>query len=281
MLIQRQKLEDEATRRATSLSALTESEQVLKYERGNLELIDSKRSEIDDELIAPEVVLARRTAAGLPEPLLLAAEKYRLLCTRILQVARTLRSKVFMVTSSISEEGKTLTSLNLAFGLSHVQDKRTLLVELDLRRPSMHRQLGIQASAMDITFLERSDDWHSSLWKLRPNLHALLAVNGSLRPDELLQSEKITRFMEQARGEYDFVVIDTAPLLVAADAHALLPLVDHALFVVRANHTPIECARDALAMLGKKALGCVLNDVSELKYEQYYSRYYIGGTNDD
>jgi protein-tyrosine kinase len=280
MLIRRQENKDEAAR-PTPVSAFAKSELTIKHERLNLELIDSERSEIDDDLIAPEVVLARRSAAGLPEPLLLAAEKYRLLCTRILQVARAVRSQVFMVTSAIAAEGKTLTSLNLAFGLSHVQDKRTLLVELDLRRPSMHRQLGIRAAATDITFLEQPDDWHSALWRLRPNLHALLAVNASLRPDELLQSGRIGRFMEEARGEYDFIVIDTAPLLVAADAHALLPLVDQAVFVVRANHTPIECAQDALAMLGNKALGCVLNDVSQMKYEEYYSRYYIGGTDND
>jgi protein-tyrosine kinase len=279
MLIQRKKSEDEATRSGSP--GLTKSEQTLRHERMNLELIEPKRWEVDDALISPEVVLARRSAAGLPETMLLAAEKYRLLCTRILQVARAQRSKVFMVTSAIAEEGKTLTSLNLAFGLSHVQDRRTLLVELDLRRPSMHRRLGIRSTTTDMTFLEQSEDWRSGLWRLRPNLHALLAVNPSLRPDELLHSDKMTNFLEEARSEYDFVVIDTAPLLVTADAHALIPIVDHALFVIRANHTPIDCAQDALAMLGKKALGCVLNDVAELKYEEYYSRYYIGGTNHD
>lgn len=271
MLTQRQKPEDGVR------SHSNKSEQAKTFERMDLELIDPSRTEIDDALISAEVVLAHRTAAGLPEPLLLAAEKYRLLCTRILQVARAQRSKVFMVTSAIAEEGKTLTALNLAFGLSHVQDKRTLLVELDLRRPSIHRRLGIRATATDMTFLEQPEDWHLSLWGLRPNLHALLALNPSLRPDELLHSDRMSRFLEEARSEYDFVIVDTAPLLVAADAHALLPIIDQAIFVVRANHTPIDCAQDALAMLGKKALGCVLNDVPELKYEEYYSRYYIGG----
>ena len=112
MLVKRQKSEDEAIR-STPLPALTKSEQALKHERPNLELIDLKGGEIDDALIAPEVVLARRSAAGLSEVMLLAAEKYRLLCTRILQVARAQRSKVFMVTSAIAEEGKTLTSLRI------------------------------------------------------------------------------------------------------------------------------------------------------------------------
>ncbi len=277
MLTQRQKLEDEAVR-PTSLPTKRRSEATVKRDRDPLDVYDPKNSQLDDELIAPEIVLARRSAVGLPEPLVLAAEKYRLLCTRVLQVARAQRSKVFMVTSAIAEEGKTLTALNLAYGLSHVQDKRTLLVELDLRRPSIHRQLGVRCTAMDMSFLEQSDDWHEGMWKLRPNLHALLAMNPSLRPDELLHGERMNRFLEDARAEYDFVVIDSAPLLVAADTHALLPLIDQAIFVVRANHTPIDCAQDALAMLGKKALGCVLNDVDELKYEEYYNKYYIGGT---
>jgi capsular exopolysaccharide synthesis family protein len=235
----------------------------------------------DETSIAPEVVLARTNFVDADERVQLAAENYRLLCTRIFQVARSLKSKVFLVTSAVPAEGKTLTAVNLAFGLSRVEGKRTLLVELDLRHPSIHRLLGLRRSETDMTFLEQPEDWHQGMWALRPNLHALLAMNASLRPDELLNGERFQTFLAQARKEYDFIIIDSAPLLAAADTHALIPLVDQALFVLRANKTPISCAQDALEILGKKTLGCVLNDVEELKYKEYYGQYALGGKDRD
>jgi succinoglycan biosynthesis transport protein ExoP len=236
---------------------------------------------IDNNVIAAKVILALRSVTGLTEDKLLAAEQYRLLCTRILEVSRNQCSKIFLVTSAIAEEGKTLTSMNLAYGLSHVIGKRVLLVELDLRRPSMHKLLGLHPGSTETTFLESTDDWRESLWELRPNLNILLAMNPSLSPGEMIQGERMRRFLSEARDEYDFIIVDSAPLLVAADTHALLPVIDHALMVVRADHTPINCARDALAILGNKALGCILNDLKKLKYGEHYSRYYITGTSND
>jgi len=235
----------------------------------------------DETSIAPEVVLARTNFFDADDQTQLAAENYRLLCTRVFQVARSLKSKVFLITSAVPAEGKTLTAVNLAFGLSRVEGKRTLLVELDLRHPSMHRLLGLRRSETDMTFLEQVDDWRQGMWALRPNLHALLAMNASLRPDELLHGERFQTFLVEARKEYDFIIIDSAPLLAAADTYALIPLVDQALFVLRANRTPINFAQDALEILGKKTLGCVLNDVEEMKYKEYYGQYAVGGKHRD
>ena len=235
----------------------------------------------DENSLAPQLVMARDNFVGAEEKVQLASENYRLLCTRVFQVARSLKSKVFLVTSAVPAEGKTLTAMNLGFGLSRVEGKRILLVELDLRHPSMHRLLGIRRSETDMTFLEQPGDWREGMWALRPNLHALLAMNASLRPDELLHSELFQDFLIDARKEYDFIIIDSAPLLAAADTHALIPMVDQALFVLRANSTPINCAQDALEILGKKTLGCVLNDVEELKYHEYYGQYVVSGKNRD
>lgn len=241
---------------------------------------DSFRS-LDDSAFAPELVMARSNFVDADEKVQLAAENYRLLCTRIFQVARSLKSKVFLVTSAVPSEGKTLTAANLAFGLSRVESKRVLLVELDLRHPSVHRLLGLRRSETDMSFLEHDNDWRQGMWSLRPNLHALLAMNPSLRPDELLNGERFQSFLADARREYDYIIIDSAPLLAASDTHALIPLIDQALFVLRANKTPIDCAQDALAILGKKTLGCVLNDVEELKYQTYYGQYAVNGKKRD
>ncbi len=246
-----------------------------------IELSLPSRHALHQDAVAEQVVLGQRTLIGLNNEVLLAAEQYRLLCTRIIEVARVSRSKVFLITSAIAEEGKTLTCMNIAYGLSKAIGKKILLVELDLRRPTMHRLLGIRFQSAEISFLESDESWHASLLKLQPNLDVLLAMYPSMRPDELIQDDRVQNFFAEARDEYDFIICDSAPLLVAADTHALLPLIDQALMVVRADHTPINCARDALAILGTKALGCVLNDLKKLKYEEHYNRYYIGGSRDD
>ena len=240
----------------------------------SLDLKGSGMRKIDDRRIVREVVLGRPISTERDQDLVPAVERYKLLGTRVLQVARTLRSQVFLVTSATPEEGKSLTTLNLGFALSGVEGKRVLIVELDLRRPSMHRLLGLHALHGEETFLTKEEDWHESLWSVRPNFQVLLAMNPSSQPDELLHSEGMTKFLAEARKEYDIILIDSVPLMAAVDTHVLLPMIDQALLVVRADQTPIECAQDALKILGAKALGCVLNDVKRMKYEDYYRGYY-------
>ncbi len=231
------------------------------------------RRVVDPHRIAPSVLLARPLPANAEPALLLAAEQYRLLRTRVMQVRRAQKRKVFVVTSALSGDGKTLTSMNLAFGLGQLAGVRVLYVELDLRRPSAHRLLGIRADAEHQTFLESEDPWRECLWSLAPNVDGLLAINASLTPNETLHGDRLSHFLEEAQKEYDVIVIDTAPLLVAVDTQAILPLVSSVIYVMRANITPIDCVNDALALVGDKILGCVLNGVEKLKYESYYEGY--------
>jgi capsular exopolysaccharide synthesis family protein len=238
---------------------------------------DRRSLRVQEKLhIAPEVVLAYTSSLQTHpanERFSLAAEKYRLLCTRVLHMRRS-GNQVFLVTSAIPEEGKTLTSVNLAFGLNHAGAKKVLLVEFDLRRPSIHRLLGLRPPEVHVPFLSPLGDWRDSLRNLRPNLDALLAMQPSPQAHDLLNSDMTQKLIAEARKEYDFVLIDSAPLLVAGDTHVLLPWIDQALFVVRADRTPIECAKEAVEVLGKKLLGCVLNDVKQVKHEEYYYGYY-------
>lgn len=232
---------------------------------------------IDNAKIHSEVVLAQRLSREEEKNLHFIIERYRLLSNRLVEVAQNLHSQIFLITSALAEEGKTLTSANLAFALSGIERKRTLLIDLDLRRYSMHSLLGLSPSANEPLFLD-ADDWRECLWSLRPNLHALLPMRLADQPNELLQSAAIHNLLTEARQEYDYILIDSAPLLLAADTHALLSIIDQALLVVRADHTPIACSQDALKILGDKAVGCILNDVKRLKYQTYYHGYY--GTDD-
>lgn len=228
---------------------------------------------LDNSRIDSTVVLAQRLSRKEEKDLHFIIQRYRLLCNRVVEVAKVTESQVFLLTSALADEGKTLTSANLAFALSGIEGKRTLLIDLDLRRYSLHSILGVTPSKRDKPFLE-SADWHDSLWSLRPNLHALLNTTPTDQPDQALHSEAMHALLETAKGEYDYILIDSAPLLLAADTHALLPMIDHALLVVRADQTPIPCSQDALKILGDKAVGCILNDVKRMKYESYYRGYY-------
>jgi Mrp family chromosome partitioning ATPase len=223
--------------------------------------------------VSDKVIMARNGTMDWERKHYFSIERYRLLSTRVMRVAHNMRTQVFLMASAIAEEGKTLTSANLAYAMSSAEGKRILLLELDLRRPSLRTLLGAQADPDEALFLE-ADDWRRQLWELRPNLHALMAMRGAERPDEILHGEAVRRLIDEARREYDYVLIDSAPLLLAVDTHVLLPHADHALLVVRADATPIACTRDALKALGDKALGCILNDVKRLKYEEYYRSYY-------
>jgi capsular exopolysaccharide synthesis family protein len=232
---------------------------------------------VDNAKIHSEVVLAQRLSREQEKNLHFIIERYRLLSNRLVEVAENLHSQIFLITSALAEEGKTLTSANLAFALSGIERKRTLLIDLDLRRYSLHSLLGVSGSSNEPLFLD-AKDWRECLWALRPNLHALLPVRSPDQPNELLQSAAIHNLLTEARQEYDYILIDSAPLLLAADTHALLSIIDQALLVVRADHTPIACCQDALKILGDKAVGCILNDVKRLKYQSYYHGYY--GTDD-
>jgi capsular exopolysaccharide synthesis family protein len=228
---------------------------------------------VDHSKIDKSVVLAHQLSRHEEKNLHFFIQRYRLLCNRVLEVARHLQSQVFLITSALADEGKTLTSANLAFALSGIERKRTLLIDLDLRRYALHSLLGIQSNRSDQLFLEAAD-WHECLWSLRPNLDALLSTAPADQPDQLLHSSALHNLLNAAREEYDYILIDSAPLLLAADTHALLPVIDHALLVVRADYTPIACSQDALKILGDKVAGCILNDVKRLKYESYYHGYY-------
>jgi capsular exopolysaccharide synthesis family protein len=206
----------------------------------------------------------------------LGAEKFRVLATRLANMRRKTPLKLVQVTSSITGEGKTLIACNLAFTLAKRSGQTVLLIEGDLRKPSVCPLFGLGApeglgewsrltNGSILPFLRRVAD---------TNLCVLPA--GSVQhPVALLQSGRFAELVRQLAGWFDWVVVDTPPLLPMADSNLWARVVDGTLLVIRSGLVPRRALRAAVeSMDGLKLLGMVLNDAPDFSRWDYYDRYY-------
>lgn len=201
------------------------------------------------------------------------AEAYRILRTNLLYSQEGLKSLV--VTSAEPGEGKTMTSVNLAVAYAR-QGLKVLLLECDLRRPSLGEYFdNTQETDLTDILLENRDWRHVIQPTSIPGLHVLLAGQSIPRAVEFLGSEEMKRFLADISSEFDIVILDTSPLLVAADATVLGAIADGVLLVVRATRTDrgaVEQAVHQLGLVGANIVGTVLNDPegSTARYGHYY-----------
>jgi capsular exopolysaccharide synthesis family protein len=206
-----------------------------------------------------------------------AAEVYRRIRSAILYSRAGGAPKVVMVTSAKSRDGKTVTSLNLAFAFAHM-GKRTVLVDADLRRSRCHEALAIDnhlgLAEVLVGRRQLKEVVHQTS---SPSLFLLSAGSAPPNPAELLASEAMRETLVQLSKEYDHVIVDSAPVMLTSDAMALATMVDGVVVVVGGN-TPKQFARATCACLtniGAKILGVVLNQIDEHNYGYYgYDSYY-------
>jgi protein-tyrosine kinase len=186
-----------------------------------------------------------------------AAEQYRVLHQRILRLATRRPIRVVAITSAGRGEGRTTTAANLA--LTAAQEGRTtLLVEADLRRPSLASLMGLAPRPGLAEVLAGSAELAQAIARVGP-LSVLCA--GEARDEGEVRTPRATAVMEQLRAAYDLVVLDAPPALAFADGDRIAAAADAALLVVRAGATPRQVVRLALESLGERAAGIVLNDV--------------------
>ncbi len=237
-----------------------------------------------DEALAPELqlaparqqdkLLALPAAPGATVPRLTAWEQLRVLRTRVVEAARDRDLRRFLVTSSVVGEGKTLLSANLALSLSQLEDKRVLLVDADLRRPSLHHVFGRSVELGLGDLLAGGPRWSQAVIPLHPRLDYLPCRPAAEQSVELLNRRRMKDLMEEAAAAYDLVVVDSAPLSPIADTQVLVRLVDAAILVVRAGVAPYPLARQSAALLEPKLLGVVLNGVERVTRHDYAYGYY-------
>ena len=179
-----------------------------------------------------------------------------------------------MITSALDQEGKSLCASNLAIALSLPRDAEVVLVDLDLRRPTLSDLFEIDGSPGVVDCLLGDASWPDCLRATRyPNLSILPAGRHSHAAPELLASHALRTLMEELRAfaASRFVLIDTPPVLLTADPRTLVEESDQAILVVRAESTPRSAFLEAIETLGsEKLLGVVFNQVRQRAAGYYY-----------
>ena len=192
------------------------------------------------------------------------SESFRALRSNLFYFLQGRQSGVFLITSSISGEGKTFTTINLA-SVFTMSGKRTLIVGADMRRPKIFSDFDLDNSVGLSNYLADMADFDQVV---RPtNFDNLFVVSGGPvppNPSELILSPRMEEFLQRAKEEFDFVFIDSPPLALVTDAFVLSALVDHTLFIVRQNYTPKQLLKtiDDFYRSGKiQRMSIVLNDI--------------------
>ena len=190
------------------------------------------------------------------------------------------RPHTVIVTSAIPSEGKSAVSSNLAVTLA-LSGARVLLVDADLRCGVKHEVFGGQAEPGLHEILQGETSWQEVLRSTAtPNLNLISRGHSTQVGGELFLSQNLPNFLQQVRNEFDFVIIDSAPVLAVADTPTLAPKADGVLFVIRSRYTSSRLCRTALDALGQRnvpIIGLVLNRAEEASptyYNYKYSKYY-------
>jgi capsular exopolysaccharide synthesis family protein len=217
--------------------------------------------------------LDERAAKAIESPVFV--EQFRRASATLIEAQQAAGNlKVLLVTSASPGDGKTLTALNLALVLGRSYGRRVLLIDGDLRRPSLHRVVGVSNRSGLSDALQARADVRLEATPITDTVTLLPA--GPADPDPLrsLSSARMKRVLQEAAQRFDWVIIDSAPVDVVADASVLATLTDGIVFVVRAEHSQYPAVKKAMQTLGhERILGVILNGVSgNWDYSNYYKR---------
>ena len=199
--------------------------------------------------------------AGLA-PKSLAAEQYRQLRTRLAHAENAHALRSVLVTSPQKGEGKSITAANLALTMAQELQRRVVLLEADLRKPSLQHLFGLPPGPGLAEFLAGAAEL-KDVMKFLPDYNLTVIPAGTMptNPAELLGSTAMRRMLDQLRTRFDRVILDTPPVLPLADVAVLAPMVDGALLVVRAGVTPKPAIENALRGFdSSRLIGIVLNE---------------------
>jgi capsular exopolysaccharide synthesis family protein len=212
----------------------------------------------------------------------ISREQYRRVAGVLLDAQGNTGLRIVMVASAVPGEGKTLTASNLALTLSESYRRRVLLIDADLRKPAVHEVFRLNTATGLIEGLDGSKPGKLVVRQVSPNLAVLPAGRPTTDPMAALTSPRMRQLLAEAKETFDWVIIDTPPLMLLPDAHLLSSLVDGAVLVVRARSTPHAAVKRTAEIIGRdRIVGVVLNqaeakDQSDYGKHDYYGKYYGG-----
>lgn len=210
------------------------------------------------------------------------AEAFRTMRATLAMTAGGGKHRVFLITSAIPGEGKTFTSSNFAASLAQ-QDFRTLLIDADLRKPSVSKLLfkdNLKPGLSEV-LMGTADLAEATVPTEVPNLWVIPAGGIAPNPSELLAQPRVQEVLEKLRGQYDRIVIDSSPVLAVRDPLLLARYVEAACLIVRAGHSPAKASAQAVRLLseaGAPTTGVVLNSVRQGSGAYYAYSYRTYGT---
>jgi capsular exopolysaccharide synthesis family protein len=206
----------------------------------------------------------------------LGAEEFRTLRSRLYQIREKMPLKRLMVTSALPKEGKSFVAANLAQVMVRQHGRRALLIDADLRNPGMHRHLGTtQSPGLADYLLGECDEFGAIQRGPMENLFFMPAGRTVGSAPELLSNGRLKMFLQRVEPLFDWIIMDTSPVIPVSDATLVAGSCDGILMVVRSNSTPSDLAKRAREEFPDKLLlGVVLNGAPSGKHA--HSKYYYG-----
>ena len=231
---------------------------------------DTRRCDIDlDKALQNRCICATEET--------LESDFYKVLRSQLQSVAAEKGWRTFMITSAQPGEGKTLTSINLAFSFAKTFNQTVLLVDADLRKQAIHKQLGIKSRiGLKDYLIDGKPIQECLIW---PGIEKLVLISGGRtiqNSSELMGSPMMKAFVHEVRERYKdrFIFFDVPPVLVGADAIEFAHLVDGIVVMVDARTSSKATVRKAVDLLPKEKIGGIVFNRYETPVSKYYSAYY-------
>ncbi len=216
-----------------------------------------------------------RRLVTLLDPDSMASEAYRTLRTSLLYAVVDEPPRMVLMTSPGASEGKSTTCANLGVVLAQA-DKSTLIIDCDLRRPSVHKVFG-KHNLKGMTNVLSGEYSLPEVWmEILPNLNIVSVGRIPPNPAELLNSGRFTELLEEARQQFDYVLLDSPPVEAVSDSLVVATRTDGVLLVLDSQSTRKSAVRKAVRSLeavGARVLGTVMNNVDKTRAGYYYQSY--------
>ncbi|MDF2678493.1 MAG: ywqD2 [Bacillota bacterium] len=181
-----------------------------------------------------------------------------------------------MMTSSLASEGKTTTISNIATIMTE-QDKKILIIDLDLRKPAVHKQFNLSNNTGLTDLLLKKDDYKNYTKQVYPKLDVITSGKVPANPSEIVNSKALQDVIKELSFHYDYIFIDAPPIIAVSDPITIAKFSDAVILTIAYSNTEKELAKkaiDSLRSVNANIIGTILNKVPITKENKYYYSYY-------